>query len=71
MRTIFYLRSGTRISRKNVRASRMAMAQAKRTGNRSDGLPCSVQPTMADAFEKMTDEQFADWSGGYTWKRVE
>ncbi len=70
MRTIFYLRSGTRISRSRVRAARLAYANAKRTGNLGNILKMSIQPTMADAFEKMRDEDFTDWSGAYTWKKL-
>ena len=70
MKVVFYRRNGQRVSRKLVRASRLAMAEAKKTGKRSDGLPCSIQPEMAAAFEKMRDEDFADWSGAFTFKKI-
>jgi hypothetical protein len=70
MVTIFYRRSGERVSRKQVRQARLNYANGKRTGDLG-GLPCSIQTTVADAIERMRDEDFADWSGGYTWKKKE
>lgn len=70
MKTIFYLRSGKRVPRKSVYKSRMAYVEGKRTGKFSNGLICSIQPTVADGIEKMRDEDFADWTGSYTWKRI-
>lgn len=70
MRTLFYRRNGTRVSRATVRRNRLAYAEAKRTGKLGE-LPMSVQPTVAAAIEKMREEDFADWSGAYTFKKVE
>lgn len=70
VKVIFYRRSGERVSRKRVRQSRLAYALAKRTGKLGE-LTVSIQPTVAEAFEKMRDEDFADWSGAYTFKRVQ
>lgn len=69
MRTTFYKRSGERVSRRTVRANRLAYANAKRIGKLGE-LTVSIQPTLADSIERMRDEDFADWSGGYTWKRL-
>jgi hypothetical protein len=69
MKVIFYKRSGERVSRKEVRKNRLAYAQAKRTGKLGE-LTVSIQPTVADSIEIMRDEDFADWSGSYTFKRI-
>jgi hypothetical protein len=70
MITRFYRRSGERISRAKVRAARLAHAASFRIGKRF-GAPCAIQPRMAEAFERMTDEQFATETGGYTYVRKE
>ena len=70
MNTRFYRRNGTPISRAKVRAARLAMVEAKRTGKRPDGLPCSVQPELAASFERMREEDFADYSGAYTFRKI-
>lgn len=69
MTTIFYKRTGERVSRQTVRKNRLAFAAAKRTGKLGE-LTVSIQPTLADAIEKMRDEDFADWSGAYTFKKL-
>ena len=69
--TVFWMRNGTRTSRKAVRRNRLAMVEAKRVTGKIGEIMCSIQPTLADAFEKMTEEEWCDYSGSCTWKRVE
>ncbi len=69
MPVIFYKRSGERVSRATVRRNMDAYVEAKRTSGRLGELPMSIQPRMADAIEKMREEDFADWSGAYTFKK--
>lgn len=68
MKTIFYKRCGRRVSRAVVRKNRLAYAHAKRTGYLGE-LPVSIQPTVADRIEQMREEDFADWSGAYTFRK--
>lgn len=69
MKTVFFKRSGERISRATVRKNKLAYAQAKRTGKFGE-LTVSIQPTVAASIERMREEDFADWSGAYTFKKV-
>lgn len=67
--TLFYKRSGERISRAYVRKQKDWFAKAKRFGT-LDPLPVSKQPTIADCIERMTDEQYCDWYGSYTYRVI-
>lgn len=70
MRTVFYKRSGERVSRAHVRRSQMQFVHAKGTTGKLGELNVSIQPTLAEAIERMREEDYADWSGSYTWKRI-
>jgi len=70
MRTIWYKRSGQQTTRKAVQAAKDAYAAAKRTGDMGL-LKCSIQPEIADAINRMSLEQFVNWGGQFTYKRVE
>jgi len=70
MRIIFYRRSGQRVSRAAVHRSKMAMVSAKRTTGKLGELPVSIQPTVADAYERMTDEEYATFTGSFTYRKI-
>lgn len=70
MRTIFLRRSGSRVSREFVRRQKLAYVEAKRTTGNLGGIPVSIQPTVADSIERMREEDFADWSGAYVFKKI-
>jgi hypothetical protein len=65
--TRFFHRSGKPASRREVTRARQNAAEAKRTG-RCGPLACSIQPTVADRIDRMTDEEFATWSGQFTYR---
>jgi hypothetical protein len=68
MTTRFYKRSGERVSRAYIKRQKDWFVNAKRFGT-NDPLPVSKQPTVANAIERMTEEQYCDWSGSYTFKK--
>jgi hypothetical protein len=74
MKTIWYRRSGERVSAKRVAEVHAHAVHAKRFGYpKSQYAPpgMSAQPTVADAFERMTDWEWATHSGMFVGRRVE
>jgi hypothetical protein len=69
MTTRFYKRSGERVSREWVHAKKKEYAFAKRVGL-STPFSMSAQPRVADSIDRMTDEEFCDWSGAFTYRKV-
>lgn len=67
--TIFYRRSGERIARAKVEKAKAAFVLAKRFGAK-DPIPLSAQPAVADSIERLTLEQYCDWSGCFTFKKT-
>jgi hypothetical protein len=68
MRTVWYKRSGVRTTRKAVQSAKDQYALGKRLGA-IGSLRCSVQPTVADCIDKMTLDQFATWTGQFTYRK--
>ena len=60
-RRVFYMRSGQVVSRHHVRHQRLRYANSLMTW----------APETADLIENMSEEDFADWSGSYTFKDIE
>lgn len=62
----YFRRSGERVSARRVAEVHAHAVHAKRFGHpRSPWAPpgMSAQPTVADALEKMTDDEWATYSG--------
>lgn len=70
MRTIFYRRNGTRVSRSWVRRSKLAYVEAKRVTGQLGCLTVSIQPTVADAYERMTEEEYGTFTGSFTYRKT-
>jgi len=45
------------------------MVEAKRTGKLGE-LTVSIQPTVADAYEQMSVEEYATFTGSFTYRRT-
>jgi hypothetical protein len=74
MKTEWYRRSGERVSAKRVSEVHAHAVHAKRYGYpKSPYAPpgMSAQPNVADALERMTDGEWATYSGTYTYRRVD
>lgn len=73
MKILWYLRSGERTSAKKVSEAHARAVHAKRFGHpKSPHAPpgMSAQPTLADSIERMSDEDFAGYSGLFVSKRA-
>ena len=73
-KTIWYRRSGERISAKLVAVVHAHAVHAKRFGYPKSPyaiVGMSTQPKVADSFEKMTDEEWATHTGTFVYNRVE
>jgi hypothetical protein len=68
MKTLFYKRSGERTSRAYVRRNRLGYARAKRIGRLGE-LMVSVQPTVAERYETMTEEEYCTHTGAFTYRK--
>lgn len=71
MKTIWYKRSGERVSAARVKEVHQHAIHAKRFGYpKSPYAPpgMSAQPNLADSLEKMSDKEWATYSGTFTWK---
>ena len=72
MKTLWYRRSGERVSAKRVAEVHAHAVHAKRYGYpASPWAPpgMSAQPSLADALERMTDEEWVTYSGTFTYIR--
>lgn len=72
---LFFSRSSGELSRKDITEVRDSFVKAKRigkllTGYGSDYLSVSIQPTLADSISKMTEEEYCDYSGCATGKKI-
>ena len=74
MKILWYRRSGERVSAKRVAEVHAHAVHAKRHGYpASPHAPpgMSAQPAVADSLERMTDEQWACYSGFFVSRRVQ
>jgi len=63
----WYRRCGRRISVADVTASKAACAESYRTGYLGT-LKRAVNEQMAERVERMTLQEWANWSGAYTYR---
>ena len=67
--TIFYRRSGERISRATVRKAKERFALSYRTGIGVAGKGSrQINPRLADRWAGMTEEEFCRESGAFTYR---
>ena len=72
MKTIWYRRSGERVSAKRVAEVHAHAVHAKRHGYPASPFAppgMSAQPTVADALERMTDWEWATHSGTFVGRK--
>lgn len=66
----WFTRAGRPISQAKVEAAKQNYARAKETGSMGT-LRCTVDVLVAERIRGMTLVEFANWSGRYTYRRVE